>query len=38
MTATRKKHALAPKYVSPNQMTLAGFESPFDKKLNPANR
>lgn len=38
MTTARKKHALVPKYVSPNQMTLAGFESPFDKKLNPGNR
>jgi len=38
MTTTRKKHALVPKYVSPNQLTLAGFETPFEKKLNPRNR
>ncbi len=38
MTSPRKKHALVPKYVSPNQLVLAGFESPFETKLNPDNR
>ena len=38
MTTPRKKHALVPKYVSPNQLVLAGFESPFETKLNPSNR
>lgn len=38
MTTPRKKHALVPKYVSPNQLVLAGFESPFETKLNPDNR
>ena len=33
-----KKRAQAPDYVSPNQLVLAGFESPFDQKLNPTNR
>ena len=38
MTSPRKKRAQVPKYVSPNQLVLAGFESPFDKELNPSNR
>jgi transposase, IS5 family len=38
MTSPRKKRAQVPEYVSPNQLTLAGFESPFDQKLNPTNR
>ncbi len=38
MPTTRKKCALVPKYVSPNQLVLAGFESPFETKLNPSNR
>ena len=38
MTSPRKKHAQVPEYVSPNQLVLAGFESPFDQKLSPTNR
>lgn len=37
MTSPHKKHAQVPEYVSPNQLTLAGFESPFDQKLSPTN-
>src|SRR6187455_1800335 len=33
-----KKLAASPKYISPTQLTLAGFETPFDQKLNPNNR
>ncbi len=33
-----KKLAATPKYVSPTQLTLAGFETPFDKQLSPGNR
>jgi len=33
-----KKRAQVPEYVSPNQLVLDGFESPFDQKLNPINR
>ena len=38
MTSTRKKRAHVPQYVSPNQLVLDGFESPFEQKLNPRNR
>jgi hypothetical protein len=38
MDKTHRKHALTPKYVSPNQLTLAGFETPFERSLNPNNR
>ena len=38
MNRPPKKRAQAPVYVSPNQLVLAGFESPFDLKLNPTNR
>jgi IS5 family transposase len=38
MNRPPKKRAQAPDYVSPNQLVLAGFESPFDQKLNPTNR
>jgi len=38
MNRPLKKRAQAPDYVSPNQLVLAGFESPFDQKLNPTNR
>ena len=38
MSKVRRKAAPAPQYVSPNQMTLAGFETPFDRTLNPTNR
>lgn len=33
-----KKRASTPKYVSPNQLTLVGFETPFDQKLTTENR
>lgn len=33
-----KNRASRPNYVSPNQLTLAGFESPFERELNPDNR
>ena len=33
ITTIRKKHALVPKHVSPNQLVLAGFESLFERKL-----
>lgn len=33
-----KKLAATPKYVSPAQLTLAGFETPFDRQLSPTNR
>jgi len=32
------QRAQVPDYVSPNQLVLAGFESPFDQQLNPTNR
>ena len=38
MTSFHKRRAQAPEYVSPNQLVLAGFESPFDQKLSPSNR
>ena len=38
MNRPLKKRSQAPDYVSPNQLVLAGFESPFDQKLNPTNR
>ncbi len=33
-----KKSAPTPKYVSPTQLLLDGFQTPFDQTLNPANR
>lgn len=33
-----KSRAPSPKYVSTNQLTLSGFESPFERELNPNNR
>jgi len=33
-----KKHAGVPVYVSPNQLTLLGFETPFEQKLSRENR
>ena len=33
-----KKRASSPKYVSPSQTVLVGFESPFSQKLDPSNR
>ena len=38
MTHPPKKRASAPKYISPQQIVLPGFESPFSQKLNPNNR
>jgi len=38
MKETLKKRASTPQYVSPNQLVLAGFETPFEKELNPKNR
>ena len=38
MTSPRKKRAQVPEYVSPKQLTLAGFENPFDQKLSTTNR
>lgn len=38
MTKTSKKRASAPVYVSHSQQVLPGFETPFSKQLNPANR
>lgn len=36
--STSRKPAFTPKYISPNQLTLDGFETPFDQKLNKNNR
>lgn len=33
-----KKLAATPQYVSPSQLTFAGFETPFERELNKANR
>ena len=33
-----KKRAPVPQYTSPKQLTIEGFESPFDRKLNSSNR
>lgn len=33
-----KKRAASPKYISPSQTVLEGFESPFSQKLDPNNR
>jgi IS5 family transposase len=38
MPSLRKKRAQVPNYVSPSQLTLAGFENPFDQELDPTNR
>ena len=38
MIKQRKKRAPVPDYVSPNQLTLEGFETPFEQSLNPKNR
>lgn len=38
MSKARRKVAPSPKYISPSQMTLAGFETPFERSLNPKNR
>lgn len=33
-----KKRALTPQYISPNQLTLPGFETPFEQQLTNDNR
>ena len=33
-----RKRASTPRYISPNQLTLAGFETPFEQKLSKDNR
>ena len=38
MAKAQKNRASKIPYVSPNQIELAGFESPFTKHLDPANR
>jgi hypothetical protein len=38
MSKAHRKVAPSPKYVSPSQLTLAGFETPFERSLNPKNR
>lgn len=38
MTKHSKKRAPTPKYISQNQLILEGFESPFERELNPDNR
>ncbi|MDZ7608848.1 MAG: IS5 family transposase [Cyclobacteriaceae bacterium] len=38
MPSTRKKHAPRVPYVSQNQLTIAGFETPFSRNLDKNNR
>ena len=38
MSKERKSRAFNPRYKSPHQLELVGFESPFSKTLNPRNR
>lgn len=38
MSKPHKKLAPTPKYLSPAQLTLEGFETPFERSLNPQNR
>ena len=38
LSKTIKKGASTPKYVSPNQLTLCGFETPFEQQLTSENR
>ena len=38
MNKASKKRAPTPKYISPTQLVLDGFTTPFDKELNPQNR
>lgn len=33
-----KKRAVTPRYISPNQLTLLGFETPFEQQLTTENR
>ena len=35
---SRKKRGFSTEYVSPNQLSIAGFESPFAKNMDPNNR
>lgn len=38
MKKTRKRLAPKPVYTSPNQLVLPGFETPFERELDPSNR
>lgn len=38
MKKTSKKRAPTPHYISPSQLSLACFQSPFEQQLNPKNR
>jgi len=38
LSKSSRKPALTPKYVSPNQLTICGFETPFDQLLTRENR
>jgi len=38
MRKTYKKPAPAPKYISPARLPSEGFETPFERSLNPENR
>src|SRR4249919_3542246 len=38
MAKARKSRASKAAYISPNQLELVGFESPFTKHLDPGNR
>lgn len=38
MNKVSKRHASTPSYVSPKQLILAGFETPFSQKLSASNR
>jgi len=38
MNKAHRKVAPSPKYISPSQLTLTGFETPFERSLNPKNR
>ncbi|WP_036600995.1 hypothetical protein, partial [Olivibacter sitiensis] len=38
MKKASKRRAPSPIYSSPNQLIIEGFESPFDRHLNPENR
>jgi IS5 family transposase len=38
MNKTTKKRALSPQYVSPNQLVMDGFETPFERTLDKSNR
>ena len=37
-TKVSKKCASTPRYISPNQLILKGFETPFEQKLTSENR